>query len=149
MISFDIQLKSLVYMLFAGFMYALLYSFYNRLFYAWRKSIVIYILEIAVQATLAFLVYTGLYFVNHGILNIYLFVIFLIGIYIYLNFYSTLFLSTFEVFMRFLGKLVAPIRIVYLKIFGIIRKHKGSRMKKWQQKRLQKRKKEKSKTLVF
>ncbi|MBR3841134.1 MAG: hypothetical protein IKM20_08370, partial [Erysipelotrichales bacterium] len=130
MISFEIQIKSLIYMLLAGFMYALLYSLYNRFFYIFRRSIVIYILEIFSQTLLAYLVYIGLYFINHGILNIYLILMFLLGIYIYLNFYSTFFLSTFERFMYFLRKLVAPLRIVYLKIFGIIKKHKGSRVKK-------------------
>ena len=143
MISFEIQLKSLVYMLLAGYSYALLYSLYNRFFYVFRRSFVIYILEILVQCILAYLVYLGLYFINHGILNIYLIVVFIIGIYIYLNFYSVFFLSTFEILMSFLRKIVVPFRIVYLKIFGIIIGHKGSRVKKWQHKRFQKRKKEK------
>lgn len=143
MISFIVQIKSLIYMLFAGYMYGLLYSLYNRLFYILRKNILIFLLEIFIQFILAYLVYNGLYFINHGIINIYLIVAFLIGIYVYLNFYSVFFLSRFERFMSFLRKLVAPIRIVYLKIFGIIRKQRGSRVKKWQLKQTQKRKKEK------
>lgn len=149
MIPFDIQIKSLIYMLFAGYMYGLIYSLYNRFFYVFRKHLIIYILELIIQALLAFLVYYGLYLINHGRTNIYLFVMFFIGIYVYLNYYSTLFLSTFEVFMNFINKLVKPFRIVYLYFFGIIKRHKGSRVKKWKQKQLQKRKKEKLKTRVF
>lgn len=138
MILLPNQLLSLVYMLFAGWFYALFYAFYKRVFHCLERYKLSLLLDIVFQMVVCFIVYRGLYKINYGNFNIYLWLAFFIGIYLYISFYSLLFLSAFELLMEILNYIVRPLSIAYLKISAIIiRQRKGRRDKRWK-KRLRK-----------
>lgn len=146
MILLPTQLQSLVYMLFMGWGYGLAYSFINRLFYALRHKKIIYLVEIIFHAWFISILFLGLFRIHYGIMNLYLWLAFFLGLYLYLRCYSLLFLQVFEGFMKILRFLLKPLRIAYLKIFAIIRNSKKKRrMKKDAKKRGRQKKKKKVK----
>ena len=132
MILLPSQLLSLLYMVFAGWFYALCYAFYKRLLRVILQYKITVFLEMIIQIFLMYIVYRGLYKINYGQQNLYLWIAFFVGIFLYIYFYSLIFLSAFEVFMSFLRFLFKPINIAYLKFSVIIKKQrKRRREKRW------------------
>lgn len=135
MILLPNQLLSCAYMIFAGWFYAFLFAFYKRLFRVFQKYKISIILEIVIQIILMGIVYRGLYKINYANFNIYLWIAFFVGIYLYIRFYSLLFLSAFELLVNILRIFIRPFRIAYLKISAIIkRQRKLRRDKRWKKK---------------
>lgn len=135
MILLPNQLLSLLYMVFAGWFYALFYAFYKRVLKIFFKYKITIIVEILIQFFLMYIVYRGLYKINYGQQNLYLWIAFFVGIFLYIYFYSLLFLSAFEVFVLILRFLFKPINVAYLKFSVIInRQRKRRREKRWKKK---------------
>ena len=135
MILLPNQLLSLLYMVFAGWFYALFYSMYKRVLRFILKFKLSIVLEIVIQFLLIWIVYKGLYKINYAQFNIYLWFAFFVGVFLYIYFYSLLFLSAFELFVMFLCYIFKPINIAYLKFSVIIKKQqKCRREKRWKKK---------------
>lgn len=135
MILLPNQLLSLAYMVFAGWFYALSYAFYKRVFRYIEKYKLSILLEMLVQAMLMWVIYRGMYKINYATWNLYLWLAFFVGIYLYIHFYSLLFLSAFELFMSILRFSFRPANIAYLKISAIINKHRLRRREiRWKKK---------------
>lgn len=149
MILLPTQLQSLMYMVFMGWGYGVVYSFYNRFFYLVRKRFVIYVLEIVFHIAYMLLLYMGLFRINYGVLNLYLWLGFFLGLYVYLRWYTQIFLSLFESFMKVLTFVLKPLLIANSKIFAIIKRirNKRRRMKvvRKQRRKENKEKKQKNK----
>ncbi len=144
MILLPAQLQSLAFMVWMGWGYGAIYSLWNRLFYRYRKKNIMLVLEIVFHVCFHAALYYGLFYIQYGIMNLYLWLAFFLGLYIYLRWYSLLFLRFYERCMRFLYATTKPLRIAYSKIFAIIKKIKiKQRRRKDAKKRNRKRKKEK------
>lgn len=137
MILLPAQLQALTYMVFAGWLYGVLYSLLNRLTYCIRGKLIKYGIEVVIQVGLIITLYLGLYKINHGFINLYLLLMFILGLYLYLRFYSILFLTFFEKLLRLIKLFIRPFLIVLSKISVIIRRqYKRLRRKlKWKKKR--------------
>lgn len=135
MILLPNQLLSLLYMVFAGWFYALFYSMYKRILRCILKFKVSIVLEVIIQFGLMWIVYKGLYKINYAQFNIYLWFAFFVGVFLYIYFYSLLFLSAFELFVMILRFIFKPISVAYLKFSVIIkRQQKCRREKRWKKK---------------
>lgn len=130
MIILPTQLQSLIFMVFMGWVYGLAYSLFNRLFYIFRNKIIIYVLEILFHATFMGGLFAGLFTLQYGVMNLYLWLAFFFGLYLYLRLYSLFFLKLFESLMKFLQLFIRPLKIAYSKLFAIIRKGRIKRRKK-------------------
>lgn len=135
MILLPNQLLSLIYMVFAGWFYALCYAMYKRVLRFILRYKISILLEICIQFFLMWAVYHGLYKINYAQFNLYLWIAFFVGIFLYIYFYSLLFLSAFDLFVNILRFIFKPIIIAYLKFSVIIkRQRKCRREKRWKKK---------------
>ena len=121
----NIQIKSLLFSLFIGWLYGFFYSIYE-LFPKKVPYFIHCIFEVIIQLILIYIVYIGLFLVNNGNINIYEILLFIIGKKVYYWYY----LSNSRKIVNILLKYLSPIMIVYLKIFDIIKKQYGRRYKK-------------------
>ena len=87
--SIEVQIKLIVMSILFGFIFMIIYSFFNEFFYK-SKLRIIYELPLFLLSTLIY--FYLLYKINTGILNIYLPLFILIRILIYQLFYSKYFL---------------------------------------------------------
>ena len=122
--SIEVQIKLIVMSILFGFIFMIIYSFFNEFFYK-SKLRIIYELPLFLLSTLIY--FYLLYKINTGILNIYLPLFILIGILIYQLFYSKYFLYIYS----FLHKKI----ILFFHKHAIIRK-KIKRKKKYGKKRI-------------
>jgi len=139
MILFPDQLLAIVYMLFAGWFYAFALSFYNRICQAIQKYKLSILLDIGIQFFLMYIVYKGMYKINYAIFNIYVWIIFVFGIFLYDRYYSVLFLSAFEQILKILRIILYPIHFAHAKFSVIIIEHSKTRRHKICQKQRTKR----------
>jgi len=92
--SIEVQIQLMVMSILFGFIFMIIYSFFNELFYKNRFRIIIE-LPLFVFGTLLYFFF--LYKINGGFLNIYLILFILIGILIYTLFYIKLFLFKYTI----------------------------------------------------
>lgn len=139
MILFPDQLLALVYMLFAGWFYAFSLSFYNYIFHSLKKYKLSILLDICTQFFLVYIVYRGMYKINYAIFNIYVWIIFIFGIFLYDRYYSLIFMSSFEKILKILRIILYPMYFAHTKFSVIIIEHSKRRRHKICQKQRTKR----------
>lgn len=134
-----IQFQSLM----TSFLYALclglVYSFVNRCLYFLKLRWIRCILEIIFCSFLALIYFFIMLYVNNGHMNFYLIISFVSGLLIYEFVYASYFLRWFEQVMKMFHWLFSPVRFIFSKISGILKKKKKV-MAKWRNKRKQQRK---------
>ena len=136
MILFADQLLSLIYMLFMGWFYAFCIACYQCVFEYIRKHRIGIVFDITIQCILMYIVYRGMYKINYGIFNIYVWAMFLFGIFLYNYYYSILFLSAYEQILRILRTFCKPLVFAKSHISAIIVEHYIRRRNKLCKKRL-------------
>ena len=117
------QLFALIYHLIVGQLLGLIYSLFSLLFINSStifKTLVNTILSIICIC----LYYYGLYFINGGMLNLYLFLALFISFYIYYSFFYVILIPFFVAFKRFLTPFKRRIDFEKKKIYGIMKKYK-------------------------
>ena len=115
------QIQSILYHFLMGWVYGLCFSFVITFSKYIRSPFLKGIIEIGYHIAFTFLMFYGLYIINGGITNIYLVVIFLLGVIVYYAFYLTVFLDFFVGIKRFLRPFRMKMGVVKRKILAIIR----------------------------
>jgi hypothetical protein len=144
------QFQGLVFCFLYALFFSFVYSFFNRLFYKIRKSILRYLLEIFICGVAAILFFFLLVKINYGFLNFYMIICFVLGLFVYELIYARYVLAYYERIIKLIRYLFTPIHFIFRKINGIMLKYKKV-MKKWKDKREIKRrnrKQEKSEKLL-
>ena len=116
-----VQIQSILYHFMMGWMYALGFSFLVTFIKYFRFPLIRSILEILYHILFTSLMFYGLYNINGGITNLYLIVIFGIGVVIFYAFYLRVFVGFFVGIKRILRPFLKKIRVVKKKILAIIR----------------------------
>lgn len=136
------QIQSILYHFLAGWVFAFGFSMLTSFKRAFRFSFIKIILEVLYPVIYSALMFYGLYHINGGITNLYLVVIFFIGVVIYYRFYLLVFLQFFSGIKRLLRPVRKKVMLVKSKILGIIkipiraykRRRKNARKKRDQEK---------------
>lgn len=115
------QIQAILYHFMIGWLYALGFSFLVTFLKYIRFPFIRGLMEIVYHILFTSLMFYGLYHINGGMTNIYLILIFLVGVCIYYAFYLAVFLNFFYRIKRFLQPIRRKIRVVKSKIIAIIR----------------------------
>lgn len=115
------QIQAIIYHLLMGWVYAFGLSFLISFVKYLRFSILKGFVEILYHVLFTSLMFYGLYQINGGIINAYLFAIFVIGVLIYFNLYLQVFLQFFTFLKRWFRPLQRKLTLVKTKILVIIR----------------------------
>lgn len=116
-----VQIQSILYHFMMGWMYGLGFSFLVTFIKYLRFPLIKGFLEILYHVLFTFLMFYGLYNINGGITNLYLVVIFMIGVLIYYAFYLHVFMGLFSSIKKILRPFLKKLRVVKQKILAIIR----------------------------
>lgn len=132
-----VQVRSLVLSLFLGWIFALVYSFYNRMVYHMKFWPVKFIFEVLIMVSFAYIYMMSNVKVNQGQISIYMILCLILGIVVFELYYAPYFLYCIEKIMRFFSFIFRPVLFIFNQICAIFIGIK-KRVKLWQ-----KRKKEK------
>lgn len=115
------QIQAILFHFLMGWVYALGFSFIISFLKYLHFTLIKGIIEILYHLIFTCLMFYGLFYINGGIINVYLIAFFMFGIIVYYSLYLNVFLQFFHaikcVFLPFFRKL----RIVKTKIIDIIR----------------------------
>lgn len=128
------QIQAMLYAFLAGIVYGILFSmkqyFCMYLLTPFKKSMI----DILFHIIFVSLLFLGLFKINKGQSNIYLLILFLLGIYLYYLFYYDLFLAFFSFLKRILKPFYYSVYLLYTRFYSIMikerRKKHGKRQKK-------------------
>lgn len=133
------QIQAMLYAFLAGITYGVLFSmkqyFCMYLLTPLKKAV----LDVVFHIIFVSLLFYGLFKINYGESNVYLLILFLIGIYLYYLLYFDLFTS----FFRFLKKIFKPL---YYSVYLLYNRFYSIMMKERRKKKHGKKRKKKKKT---
>lgn len=130
MILLPQQFQALVYHLISGWVFALLWSGMNRLTWHFRKSWLRWIIETIFYFCFVTAMYFGLVTINGGLTQLYLIVLFCVGVWIYLQFYAMTFSPFFEKWVKCIKNFVMTINGYWKKQKELKQKKNEEKLKK-------------------
>lgn len=142
------QIQAILYHLIMGWFYGCTFSFLCSLTVYLRFKLLKGIVEILFHIGFVLLAFYGLYGINGGITNVYLTIIFLLGVLIYYKWYLIVFTQFFSWFIRLFRPLKRKLHLAKLKFIGIINIRRKKRAKRRAEHEKRKKKKRKQKEAV-
>lgn len=124
------QIQGIFYSFSCAFLLCAMYSFFNRIFYRLKKSILRIIIQINLGILFGLIYFVGLVIINNGVLSVYFVLFFILGFFIYQHWYSVFFLNIYERIVKKIKILISPITFCLKKIHVILIKVK--KVMKWQ-----------------
>lgn len=131
------QIQVILYAFLLGIGYGILFSFKQYIEMYSVSSLHKKEADILFHISFVIVAYYGLYKINGGVSNFYLFLIFFIGIYLYYLLYYDLFLILFRSIIKYLRPLKRKVCFLSIKIYSIMfvckerkKKHGKSKKKK-------------------
>lgn len=116
----SIQIQSMLYAFMMGIIYGISFSFKQYCSMYSKSKIHNAILDIGYHILFVCYMYYGLYKINKGYSNVYLFILFLLGIYLYYVFYYKYFLSMYIWMHKKLSPYYKKAYLLILKSYSII-----------------------------
>ena len=110
------QIQAILYAFLIGIVYAILFSFKQYMTSFLKSKIKIGMIDILYHVLFILSAYYGLFHINGGISNLYLYVLFFIGIYLF-------YLLYYEVFLTFYNFLILKIKPMYRKYYLLYTKY--------------------------
>ena len=130
------QIQAMLYAFLMGIGYGILFSFKQYISMYAISSLHKKVADIIFHIVFIIVAYFGLYKINGGVSNIYLFIIFFIGTYLYYLLYYDLFLKFFSFIMKHFKPLYKKACLLTIKIYSIMfinkerKKRHGKKRKK-------------------
>ena len=115
------QIQAILYHFLTGWVYAFGFSFLISFVKYLRFPFVKGIIEVLYHLLFTSLMFYGLYQINGGVTNIYLFGFFVLGCFIYFTCYLSVFMQLFSAFRHFLHPFKVKLLVAKSKIVAIIR----------------------------
>lgn len=115
------QVQAILYHLLMGWIYGCTFSFLCSFTSYCKGKITITVFELLFHMFFTCFAYWGLFHINGGMTNMYLIIIFFIGILIYYRWYYPLFITIYARFFRLFRPIHQKIILVKSKILGIIK----------------------------
>lgn len=115
------QIQAILYHFMMGWIYGCSFSFICMMTTYVRYSFIKAIFEISYHIVFTLILYYGIYKINGGISNPYLFVLFIMGVFIFYKAYFIVFDEIFSTLLRPLRPIYKKLSLVKSQILGIIK----------------------------
>ncbi|MEG3039824.1 MAG: spore cortex biosynthesis protein YabQ [Erysipelotrichaceae bacterium] len=116
------QIQAILYHLMMGICYGLSYSFFMYITLAYHRKLGKAILEIIFHCLYTILMFYGLYQINGGITNGYLIIIFIIGVWIFYQFYFSMMQRCYRIISRLLYPITHSLKQLKKRFFAYLKK---------------------------
>lgn len=108
----SVQVQSILYHIFMGILYGVSYSFLQYINFHLHINLIKIIFEIIFHSIFTCIMFYGLYQINGGITNLYLIIIFMIGIYIFYKYYFEMMQSCYRIVSNIFHPIFKRIRCI-------------------------------------
>lgn len=115
----SVQVQSILYHIFMGILYGVSYSLLQYINFHLHINLIKIIVEIVFHSIFTCIMFYGLYQINGGITNLYLIIIFMIGIYIFYKYYFEMVQGCYRIVSNILHPIFKRIRCIKKRVKSI------------------------------